>query len=401
MTDSKSAIESKSNTMLAVRKTQSKAGFELVRVPIPRPKDNEVLLKVLACSLCGTDIHVYNWDAPFCNGRLTPPVTTGHEVCGEVVAVGKEVSTLSIGDLVSAESHIPCKAQPSRGEKNLCYMCQTGNEHICEFVKFFSVDVDGFLAEYAVAPACMLWKNDKTMRHDLAALQESLGNSVYTVDESKVSGKDVAVFGLGPTGLNAIAVCKAMGAKKIIAVAGTDAHCELAKKMGATHVLNRHKVEPVVEIRKLTDGHGPHVCLEMSGHSEALAQCCDAVMTTGQITILGLYPTSVQLDWSKKIILKDLTVRGIYGRKIWSTWKLTSKLLAEGMDISSVITHRFEGLKEFEKGVSAMKKGECGKCVFFPHGSLWKAPTTTTTTVFSSSSSASSSSPSSTASVKI
>jgi len=354
--------------MWAVRKTKADVGFELTRVPIPVPGRGEVLIQVLAASLCGTDVHVYDWDPPFCEGRLTPSVTTGHEVCGKVIQVGSGVSELVIGDLISAESHIPCKSQKDRGGK-LCLMCKTNNEHICEFVKFFSVDVDGFLAEYAVAPANILWKNPPTMSWGIASLQESLGNSVYTVEVSDVKGKSVAVFGLGPTGLNSIAVAKAMGASNVIAVGGTDAHRTLAERMGATHVVNRHNVKSVPdEIRRLNGGYGVDVCLEMSGNGNALNQCLDVVITTGIVSILGLYSTPLTIDVSKKIVLKDVTIRGVYGRRIWKTWELTSSLLTNGMDISPVLTHSFEGLHEWETGIKLMKAGNCGKVVFYPHG---------------------------------
>lgn len=333
--------------MWAVRKVTNKPGFDLVRAPIPTPSPDEVLLKVLAASLCGTDVHVYKWDPPFSEGRLQPPITTGHEVCGEVVLVGANVRELKVGDLVSAESHIPCRSQPERSGKEPCHLCKHGNEHICAHVKFFSVDVDGFMAEYAVAPANILWKNPRDMPWEIASLQESLGNSVYTVEVCDVKGKDVAVFGLGPTGLNAVAAAKAMGAKTIFAIAGTATHADLATRMGATHVIQRHNVDPLTEIRRLT---------------------ADIVIPTGIVAILGLYSSNIDIDMSKKVVLKDLTIRGIYGRKIWSTWELTSSLLSKGMDISHVITHRFSGLKDFKTGFETMISGNCGKCVFFPHG---------------------------------
>lgn len=354
-------------TMLAVRKTKAARGFELVRVPVPAAKEGQVLLKILACSLCGTDVHVHDWDPPFCEGRLTPPVTTGHETCAEVVRLGEGVTTLAIGDVVSAESHIPCASQgvPPR---ETCAACRNGNAHICERVKFFSVDVDGFLAQYAVAPANILWRNEPgKLTPEIAALQESLGNSVYTVAEGDVAGKAVAVFGCGPTGLNAIACAKALDAAQVIAVAGTEEHLALAKKMGATAVLNRHTDDVVARIRSLTGGTGAHVCLEMSGSSYALEQALDAVRTTGMVVILGLYASPVTMDWSKKIVLRDVTVRGIYGRKIWQTWELTAKLLERGMDVSPVITHRFNGLSRWAEGVAAMHAGSCGKVMFFPN----------------------------------
>jgi threonine 3-dehydrogenase len=185
--------------MWAVRKLHAAPGFHLVQVPIPTPAAHEVLIKILAASLCGTDLHVCDWEEPFSAGRLTPPITTGHETVGEIIELGSAVIGLEIGDLVSAESHIPCASQPRRSGLDPCNMCSTGNAHICEHIQFFSVDVDGFLAEFAVAPYNILWKNDKNsgMAPELMALQESLGNSVYTVQASNVENKSVAIFGLG------------------------------------------------------------------------------------------------------------------------------------------------------------------------------------------------------------
>eukprot|EP01083_Nonionella_stella_P276955 941553_1 len=237
-----------------------------------------------------------------------------------------------------------------------------------EHIKFFSVDVGGFLSEFAVAPANIFWRNPSDDPCDLGALQESLGNSVYTVEVCDVKGKDVAVFGMGPTGLNAVAVARHMGAAQVIAIAGTSHHLALAARMGATTVIDRHQADPVAEIRRLTGGRGAHAVLEMSGSAGGLQQALEAVMTTGIVSVLALYNKPIELDVSKLIVLKDLTFRGIYGRKIWSTWELTSKLLRSGLDVSPVITHRFDGLTQFHEAVQAMHDGTCGKCVFFPHG---------------------------------
>jgi threonine 3-dehydrogenase len=172
----------------------------------------------------------------------------------------------------------------------------------------------------------------------------------------------------GPTGANAVAVCKALKARQIIAIGGSEIHIDLARRMGANHVINRHECKDIVgEIRRLSDGKGVEVCLEFSGSATALEQCFDAVQCCGQISILGLYKNKIELDINKKLVLKDITVRGIYGRRIWDTWQLTAALLKQGMDVSAVVTHRYHGLTQFNEAFQLMREGKAGKCVFFPH----------------------------------
>lgn len=342
--------------MRAVRKLRPAQGFELAAVEVPRPGAGELLIKVKATSLCGTDVHIYNWEPPWSQGRFLPPKTLGHEVCGEVLDMGQGVAGFQKGDSVSAESHIYCSS---------CRQCGMGNQHICEQLKFFSIDTDGFWAEYAVLPVQNAWKNPPGMKPEIATLQESVGNSVYTVEEAGVSGRVVAIFGLGPTGLFATGIAKALGARQVVTVGGTDIHRTIAKRMGADVVINRHEEDPVKRILELTGGLGADAALEMSGSGAALLQALDAVRPVGTVAALGLPTAPVTIDVSKKIVLKDLTFRGIYGRKIWDTWKTTSRLLKEGLDISPIITHRLK-LEQFEEGIQAMKSGESGKVVLFP-----------------------------------
>jgi threonine 3-dehydrogenase len=342
--------------MIAIRKIKPAPGLELQEIEIPKPGKDELLIKVEACSMCGTDIHIYNWEPPWSTGRFVPPKTLGHEVCGTVIEKGKAVTNIDIGDSVSAESHIFCSA---------CDQCKRGNAHICENLKFFSIDTDGFFAPYAILPVQNAWKNPKNMKHEIATLQESMGNSVYTVSSQNVKDKIMAVFGCGPTGLFAIGIARSMGAAKIIAVAGTDLHMKIAKKMGADVIINRHNEDPIKTIMDGTDGRGVDVALEMSGAPEALNQALKVVRPVGSVAVLGLPTKDVTIDVSKLIVLKDLTFRGIYGRKIWDTWEITSQLLKSGLDISPIITHRLK-LENFEEGIQAMKSGQCGKVVMRP-----------------------------------
>lgn len=343
--------------MKAVRKTREGAGVELVTIPVPEPKGHEVLVKVKACSMCGTDVHIYNWEHPWSEGRIKPPRTIGHELCGEVVKVGKEVTLVREGDLVSAESHI---------FDGKCMQCRMGNMHICENLKFFGVDVDGFFADYAVIPESNVWKNPPDMLPEIATLQESIGNSVYTVFSHEITAKTVAVFGAGPTGLFAIGLLRAAGAASIIAIAGSKLHLDLARKMGAHVVIDRHESDPVQEILGITEGKGVDIFLEMSGSGAALNQGLKALRPRGRASVLGLPTKDVCIDVAKDFVMKDITLRGIYGRKIWGTWMLTSRLISTGrFDPAPVITHRLR-LEDFERGFEAMKKGEAGKVVMFP-----------------------------------
>jgi len=342
--------------MRAIRKMKPGKGMELTETGILKPDYGEVLVNVKACSLCGTDIHIYNWAPPW-DTRIKPPRTTGHEVCGDVVEVGGGVKGLQEGDFVSAESHIAC---------NACYQCKMGNLHICRDIKFFGVDIDGTWAEYVVMPEQNAWKNPKDMKPEIATLQESLGNSVYTVSEAGVFGKTVSVFGLGPTGLFAIGLAKAGGASRIMAVGGTELHLKLAKKMGADVLINRHNEDAVKRIMEETDGIGADVLLEMAGSQAAIEQGLKSLKATGKACLLGLPPQKVTVDWSKDIVLKDITIRAIYGRLMFKTWDQTSKLLlSKRIDIEPVITHRLK-LEEWEKGIEAAASGQAGKVVMFP-----------------------------------
>lgn len=343
--------------MKAVRKIKEGSGLELIDIPVPEPKDHEVLVKVKACSMCGTDVHIYNWEHPWSGGRITPPRTIGHEVCGEVIEVGGDVTLVREGDIVSAESHI---------FDGKCIQCRRGNMHICENLKFFGVDIDGFFAEYAVIPETNVWKNPPDMPVEIATLQESIGNSVYTVFSNDVTAKTVAVFGGGPTALFATGLLKAAGATCIILVAGSDQHLNIAKRMGADIVINRHEKDPVQEIMDLTEGRGTDVFLEMSGSGNAINQGLKALQPTGRASILGLPTKDVSIDMSRDLVMKDITMRGVYGRKIWDTWIITSRFLSTGkFDPTPVITHRIR-LDDFEQGFAAMKSGKAGKVVMFP-----------------------------------
>lgn len=211
--------------MIAVRKMNPAPGLELSETEVPEPGKGKLLVEVTATSMCGTDVHIYNWEPPFGPGRLNPPITIGHEVVGKVIGIGEGVEGFADGDSVSAESHI---------YDNTCNTCKLGNVHICENIKFYGVDTNGFWAKYALIDISTAWKNPPSLPPEIATLQESMGNSVYTVEESNVKDKDVVIFGTGPTGLFSIAIAKAMGARKVMVVYGSDMHGKYPNKWALT-----------------------------------------------------------------------------------------------------------------------------------------------------------------------
>jgi threonine 3-dehydrogenase len=342
--------------MMAVRKMKPAPGLEMTEAEIPKIGPNDVLIKVKACSLCGTDVHIYKWDAPW-NTRVKPPRTLGHEVCGDIVEIGKNVTSFAVGDYISAESHIA---------DGKCFQCRIGNQHICLNMKLLGVDVDGAFAEYVSLPEANLWKNPKNMPPEVATLQESLGNSVYTVYSGDIVGKTVTVFGLGPTGQFAIGLCRVAGATKIIAIGGTKLHLDVAKKMGADVLINRHEEDVIKRIMEETEGIGADVFLEMSGSPEAVNQGLKSLRRGGRVTLLGLPPEEVKLNWSSDVVLKEAHINGIWGRKMFDTWIITSRLLGSGrLDITPIITHKLK-LKDYDKAIELAASRQAGKVVMFP-----------------------------------
>ncbi|HIK00455.1 TPA: alcohol dehydrogenase catalytic domain-containing protein [archaeon] len=342
--------------MKAVAKTNSGKGFELIDAPTPNPKKGEVLVKIKACSVCGTDVHIYNNDPPW-DTRIKTPRIIGHEFTGVVEKIGQGVKRVKVGDTVANESHIYC---------GNCSQCKAGRPHTCLNIKAVGIDIDGSYAEHIVVPEHVLFKVSPKLPPHIATLHESFGNSVYTVSAGPVKGKTIAVFGLGPTGLFAVAVAKHWGAKKIIAVSGTKEHIDLGKRVGAHVVVDRHNENVVERVKEETNGDGVDVFYEMAGSQGAIEQGLKVLKPGGQATLLGLPPQQVCLMWSKDVVLKDITIRAIYGREIPHTWNLMKKLFTDKkFDISPIVTHKFK-LDDFEKAIEVMKSGRSGKVVMFP-----------------------------------
>lgn len=342
--------------MKALLKHHRGYGAELQMVDIPKISDEEVLIKVKATSICGTDVHIYTWDE-WSQSRVKPPYVFGHEFSGEVMEVGSKVSSVTVGDFVSAETHLVC---------GTCPQCLTGQYHICKHTQIIGVDTQGCFAEYVAVPAGNLWKNPKEMPYDVASIQEPMGNAVHTVLSGEVVGKAIAIIGCGPIGIMAVGVAKAAGAAQVIAFDVNDYRLDLAKQMGATTIVNSKKDDPLKTVENLTDGNGVDVVCEMSGHPQAINQGFKMVTNGGRVSILSLPVRPVEINITEDIVFKGINVHGITGRQMFKTWQQVSSLLALGqVDVKPMITHHFP-LEDFEKGFELMIKGECGKVVLQP-----------------------------------
>jgi threonine 3-dehydrogenase len=343
--------------MRAVVKAEAAPGAVLAQVPIPQPGPEDILVRVRAASMCGTDLHIYNWD-PWAQSRFhPPPMIFGHECCGEVVETGRAVTNVQAGDFVSLESHITC---------GQCLQCRTGQGHVCANVQILGVDRPGVYAEYVGVPAKVAWKNPPDLPVEIASIQEPFGNAVHTVFSCDIPTHRIAVIGCGPIGLWAIEICRAVGAAAVYAVDVNPLRVQLAADLGATLAINSREQDPVQAVREATGGEGVDVMLEMSGNARAIAQGFEMLRYGGQAALLGLPARPVELDLNNAIIFKGATVFGISGRRLWDTWNRTSRLILSGaVDPSKVITHRLD-LAEFDHAFALMNRGEAGKVVLFP-----------------------------------
>lgn len=343
--------------MKAIVKTKPQKGAELIEVDIPQIKPDEVLVKVESTSICGTDLHIWEWNE-WAQGRIKTPQIMGHELAGPIVEVGAHVNWLKEGDFVSAETHIPCTT---------CYQCRTGNMHICETMEILGVDTDGAFAEYIAIPAVDIWKNDREkINPDFASAQEPLGNAIDTVLSEPVVGKSVLVTGCGPIGLLAIGVARACGATLIIATDLNQYRLDLAKKMGADLVLNPLKDDVDKAVMELTDNRGVEVVVEMSGAPVAINQGFKLCRPGGRVSILGLPEKPMLIDLTNDIVFKGLRIYGITGRKMFDTWYQASRLLSSGrLDISPVITHTFK-FEDYQEAFELMESGNSGKIILKP-----------------------------------
>jgi threonine 3-dehydrogenase len=347
------------DTMLAVVKPEPKPGAEIREVKIPAFGRTDVLVKVSVASVCGTDLHIYNWD-PWAQHRIHPPLIPGHEFCGTVSAVGDEVTSVKEGDFVSAEMHVAC---------GKCLQCRTGEAHICQHVSIIGVDRNGAFAEYVVIPESNIWKLDPAIPQEYASILDPLGNAVHTVLAGEIAARTVAITGTGPIGLFAIAVARACGATQVFAIEVNQYRRKIAKQMKADHVLDPATQDVRQIIMDLTGGVGVDVVCEMAGHPDAIRTAFNIVRRGGRISLLGLTSKPIALNFSEDIIFKGITVQGINGRRMYQTWyQMTALLKAGKLDLHPVITDKL-AMKDFNQGMERLKTGEASKILLYPNGS--------------------------------
>ena len=340
-------------TMRALMKTGPRPGAELRNVAVSRPGPHEVLVRVLAASICGTDLHIYNWDE-WAAGRLHPPLIFGHEFCGEIIEKGEEVDNVQVGDFIAAETHVIC---------HTCYQCRTGQGHVCENVSIIGVDRPGIFADYAVIPGENAWKTSRRFPPEIATLQEPFGNAVHTALSGRITAKSVFVSGCGPLGLFCVALARFAGASHVFASELTPLRRELARKVGARAVFDPARDDVVAEVHRLTEGGGVDVLLETAGAPRAIEDGFKCLKYGGRASLIGLPSKPFVFDFTNQVIFKGATVIGISGREIFETWYQTRELLEGGLDLSPIITHRL-ALEDFEQAFTLLRSGECGKIVF-------------------------------------
>lgn len=344
--------------MKALRKPDAAPGARVESVSIPDIGQTDVLVRVRAASICGTDLHIYHWDR-WSQSRMHPPVTFGHEFCGHVEKIGSEVTTVKPGDFVSAEMHIV---------DGVCRPCRMGQQHLCQNVRILGIDDNGCFAEFVRIPEPNIWKIDPSIPEHYAAILDPLGNAVHTVLSGPIAGQTALVTGAGPIGLMAIAVARACGATTIFASETNARRRELAKKMGADEVIDPTKVDAVAHIRGATDNAGVDVLLEMSGNAGAIHQGFQMLRPGGRASLLGITTQPVQFDLVADIIFKGATVLGIYGRKMWETWIQTTDLLkAARLNLEPLFRERVP-LDGFAGAFAQLEKGEAEKILFYPNG---------------------------------
>ncbi len=337
--------------MKALVKNKAEPGLWIADVPVPEAGINDVQIKVLKTGICGTDLHIYEWD-DWAKATIPVPLVIGHEFVGEVTQVGANVNDFRIGEIVSGEGHVVC---------GRCRNCMAGRRHLCKDTSGVGVNRAGAFAEYIVLPMTNLWRHDPKIDLDLAAIFDPFGNAVHTALQFPVLGEDVLVTGAGPIGIMAAAVARHAGARYVVITDVNESRLELARKMGVTRAVNP-KTQSLADVQKELGMHeGFDVGLEMSGNPQAFRDMIAAMCHGAKIAMLGLPAQEMAIDW-KKVIFKMLTIKGIYGREMYETWYQMSVLIEAGLDLAPVITHRYPW-NEFEKGFAAMKSGNSGKVV--------------------------------------
>lgn len=345
-------------TMKALRKPSAEPGARVENIARPQYGPSDVLVRVKAASICGTDLHIYQWDR-WSASRLRPPLTFGHEFCGVVESVGANVTTIRPGDFVSAEMHVVC---------GHCRPCRVGQPHVCQNVRILGIDEDGCFAEFVRIPETNIWKVDPAIPEHYAAILDPLGNAVHTVAAGPIGGQTVLITGAGPIGLMSIAVARAFGASKIYALEINPHRRELAKRMGADEVLDPSVGDIVATMREATRGDGVDVFLEMSGHPTAIHQGFQILRPGGNARLLGIPSKPMEFDLVTDIIFKGATVQGIFGRRMFETWvQMTDLLKSNRLNLEPLFNERMP-LENFSEAFGLLEKGKAGKILLYPNG---------------------------------
>jgi threonine 3-dehydrogenase len=337
--------------MKALVKKFKKPGIWLDEVPVPEYGQNDVLIKIQKTAICGTDIHIYNWDE-WASKTIPAPMVVGHEYVGVVEAFGNNVQDVVKGELVSGEGHITC---------GHCRNCRAGRRHLCPNTLGVGVNRPGSFGEYLVIPVSNIWHCDPNIDKDVLSIYDPFGNAVHTALSFDVLGEDVLITGAGPIGIMAAAICKHVGARYVVITDLNPYRLELAQKVGVTRAVNvsKEKLSDVVDELGMMEGFD--VGLEMSGNPKALNDMIDVMFHGGNIALLGILPSSAAIDW-EKVVFNGLTIRGIYGRKMFETWYKMQVMVQSGLDVKPVITHRFD-YTDYNEAFELMKSGNSGKVI--------------------------------------
>jgi threonine 3-dehydrogenase len=338
-------------TMKALVKKKAEVGMWLEDVPLPVVGINDVLIKVKRAAICGTDMHIYNWDN-WAQKTIPVPMVVGHEFVGEIAEVGGNVIDFHAGQIVSGEGHVVC---------GRCRNCMAGRRHLCARTTGIGVDRPGAFAEYLALPMSNVWEHSEGIDLDVAALFDPLGNAVHTALQFDLLGEDVLITGAGPIGAMAAAVCKHAGARHVVITDVIDSRLELAAKLGATRTMNPLRENLADVQRELGMSEGFDVGLEMSGNAQAFNDMLDSMCHGGKVAILGIPAENTSIDWSK-VIFNMLTLKGIYGREMYETWYKMSVMIESGLNVAPVITHRLH-YSDFQQGFDVMNSGVASKVI--------------------------------------
>jgi threonine 3-dehydrogenase len=337
--------------MKALMKVKREPGIWMEDVVPPEPGANDVLIKIHKAAICGTDIHIYNWDA-WSQKTVPVPLVIGHEFTGEVAGVGSAVTGFAAGERVSAEGHITC---------GHCRNCRAGKRHLCRNTVGVGVQRAGGFADYVVIPAVNVFRVPKEIPDEISAFFDPLGNAVHTALSFDLVGEDVLITGAGPIGVMAAAIARHVGARHVVVTDLNDYRLGLARKMGATRAVNVQKTTLDEVMKELGMTEGFDVGMEMSGNGDALRAMLDGMNHGGRVAILGIPPKEVSIDWNK-VIFKGLVLKGIYGREMFETWYKMTAMIQSGLNVAPVLTHRFKA-EDYEKAFETMRSGQSGKVV--------------------------------------